>query len=161
MKYNIARSKEKTVNSHRRLITPARLVSLVVLSVVALVSLVKLSRASIGTITKADLSGPWAVTLTGDTGCGVTTDYLTFTLSPAGSGTATDQSHSSGCGDRTGTGPFTITSLSSNGSGTAGLGCGTGCGFNFRIQVSPDRSTFILVDVTDPNNFYEGVAIHQ
>jgi hypothetical protein len=51
--------------------------------------------------------------------------------------------------------------LDSNGSGTAGLTCGAGCGFTFQIQVAPDRTVFNLVDVTDPNNFLEGVAIHQ
>jgi hypothetical protein len=61
------------------------------------------------------------------------------------------------------TGPqtFNIISLNSNGSGTAGLTCGTGCGWTFAIQVAPDRSSFNMVDVTDPGNFLEGTAIHQ
>jgi len=71
-------------------------------------------------------------------------------------------SHTAGCGDSTATNlPITITSLASNGSGTANLSCGSGCGFNFHIQVSADRSTFNLVDVSDPGNFLEGTAIHQ
>jgi len=43
------------------------------------------------------------------------------------------------------------------------LTCGAGCGWGFAIQVSPDRSTFSLVDVNpaNPNNYLQGVAIHQ
>jgi hypothetical protein len=161
MKLNIARSKEQTMNHYRRRIEPARVAILVVLALVITGSIVKLSRATIGTITKADLSGAWAATLTGDTGCGIATSHFTFTLSAAGSGSGTLQSHTSGCGNITNTQTFTITSLSSNGSGTATLTCGTGCAFTFTIQVTPDRSVFTLVDVTDPGNFLEGVAVHQ
>jgi hypothetical protein len=162
MKSNIARSNEETMNHHRRRIAPSRLVVLVVLSLITVASLVKLSKAT-GTITKADLSGPWAMTVTGVTGCGETTMYVTFTLNSAGSGTSTQQGHSAACGDNTGSAPITITSLNPNGSGTANLSCGTGCGWDFTIQVSPDRSVFNLVDVSpaNPGNFLEGVAIHQ
>jgi len=164
MKPNIARTKEQEMNHHRRRIAPGRLAILAALCLVTIASLVKLSRASIGTINKADLSGPWAMTLTGDTGCGMGTSYVTFTLNAAGSGSATIKSHTSGCGDSTRGGlPFTINTLNSNGSGTAGLSCGTGCGWGLDIQVSPDRSMFSVVDVSpdNPGNYLEGVAIHQ
>ena len=84
-------------------------------------------------------------------------------LNSAGvSNAATNKGHTAGCGDSVTTGnTFTITSLTANGTGTAGLTCGTGCGWTFAIQVAPDRSTFNLVDLTDPNNFLEGVAVHQ
>jgi hypothetical protein len=119
------------------------------------------SSASIGNISKGDLNGAWQVTLYGQGGCGVGTTQVNFTLSN-GVGTAANRSHTVGCGDSTTTGnTFTITSLSSNGSGTAGLTCGVGCGFTFDIQVAPDRASFNLVDLTDPGNFLEGVAIHQ
>jgi hypothetical protein len=149
------------MNHSRRRIEPARLVIFVVLSLVVTGSIVKLSRATIGTITKADLSGAWAATLTGDTGCGIATSHFAFTLSTAGSGSGTLQSHTSGCGNITNTQTLTITSLSSNGAGTATLTCGTGCVFTLAIQVAPDRSVFSLVDVTDTGNFLEGVAVHQ
>jgi len=148
---------------------PTGLVFLVVLSVVAIVSVVTRSKAT-GVIGKEDLAGMWQATLTGDTGCGITTLLVTFTLNAAGTGPATIDGHTSfpqspqtpGCGDRINAGQrFTIESLSSNGSGTAGLSCGAGCGWNFHIQVSPDRTVFNLVDITDPRNFLEGVAIHQ
>jgi len=142
--------------------SPARLVLLGVLCLATLVSLVKLGRASIGTITKSDLTGPWQISLIhGLSGCGVATDKVNVTLNSTGSGTATVTSHTQGCGDSTSTQTFTISSLNSSGSGTAGLSCGTGCGFTFAIQVTPDRSVFNLVDVTDPSNFVEGVAVHQ
>jgi len=36
-----------------------------------------------------------------------------------------------------------------------------GTGMGTAIQVAPDRSSFNMVDVTDPGNFLEGTAIHQ
>jgi len=153
--------KEEAMNYFRQ---PARLVLLAVLSLVTIVTLVKLSRASVGTISKSDLSGSWQVSLISSSGgCGVGTALVTFTLNSAGVATnATEVSHSSGCGDTTSTGnTFTVSSLAANGSGTAGLSCGASCGFIFKIQVAPDRSVFNLVDVTDSGNFLEGVAIHQ
>jgi hypothetical protein len=148
----------------RQRMSPARVLVLGVLCLVALVSVAKRSKATIGTVTKADLSGPWAMTLTGVTGCGETTMYVTFTLNSSGSGTTTTTGHSAACGDNTTTGnPFTINTLNSNGSGTANLSCGSGCGWNLNIQVAPDRSAFNLVDVSaaNPGNFLEGTAIHQ
>jgi hypothetical protein len=163
MKSNLARSNEAAMNHRRRRIAPARLVILAVLSLVTVTSLVKLGRASIGTVTKADLSGPWQIALNGNTGCGLVGMLFTGTLNAAGSGTGTLVTHGQ-CGDSTETGQtLTITSLNSNGSGTANLSCGPACGWNFNIQVSPDRSVFNLVDVStvNPGNFVAGVAVHQ
>jgi hypothetical protein len=116
-----------------------------------------------GDVVTPDLTGAWQVTLYGQGGCGVGTSLVTFTLNSSGNATnATNTSHTAGCGDSTSSGnTFTIQSLNSNGSGTAGLSCGVGCGFSFNIQVSPDRSTFNLVDVSDPGNFLAGVAINN
>jgi hypothetical protein len=140
----------------------ARLVIPVALCLVVAIAMVKRSSASIGNINKADLSGQWVVTLYAQTGCGVGTSQVNFTLNAAGVSTAATNKLHNSCGDSTTTGnTFTITSLNTNGSGTAGLTCGTGCGWTFNIQVSPDRSTFTLVDLTDPLNFLEGTAVHQ
>jgi hypothetical protein len=140
----------------------ARGVFLFVLTIAAVASLVTASYAT-GNINKADLSGPWVVSLTGNTGCGLVAMQANFTLNSTGSGTATLITHGQ-CGDSTVTGQsFTINTLTTNGSGTAGLSCGTGCGWTFNIQVSPDRSTFSLVDVSssNPSNYLSGVAVHQ
>lgn len=130
------------------------------LSVLAVASLSQVSQAT-GTVSKGDLNGPWMIALAGNTGCGVSALHVTVNLNN-GAGTATSQGNSTGCGIGTSTGlPFTIEILNANGSGTASLGCGSGCGWNFQIQVAPDRSTFSLVDATDPLNTLTGVAIHQ
>lgn len=117
-----------------------------------------------GTISKADLSGPWTITLAGNDGCGNTTLLATGTLDTTGAGTFTLQAHSSGCGNSTTTEKFLLQTLNANGSGTANLSCQNEgpCGWNFQIQVSPDRSVFNLVDISDPgNNLLLGTAIHQ
>ena len=121
--------------------------------------------SSSGDIVTPDLTGSWQVTLYGQGGCGVGSSLVTFTLNSSGTANnAASTSHSVGCGDTTSTGnTFTILSMNANGSGTAGLSCGTGCGFTFNIQVSPDRSTFNLVDISssDPGNFLAGMAINN
>ena len=135
----------------------------VMLCLIGITTVAKRAKAT-GTITKADLSGPWQVALvSGGGGCGVGTTLVNFTLNSAGSSSnAVLAGHTAGCGDTSLTGQtFTILSLNTNGSGTAGLSCGPGCGFAFAIQVSADRSTFNLVDVTDPGQFLGGEAIHQ
>ena len=142
---------------------PARIVPLGTLCLVAVITIATVSRASIGTISKSDLSGPWQITLTGNTGCGLSSMLVTATLNASGTGPATITTHGQ-CGDGVTTGQsFTIISLNANGSGTAGLTCGTGCGWTFTIQVSPDRSTMNLADVAtfNPNNFLAGMAVHQ
>lgn len=149
-------------SKHSLVSRAARTIALAVLPLFAIALLSSPSWAT-GNIVKADLAGNWQVTLYGQGGCGVGTTLVTFTLNASGVATnAVEKSHSLGCGDTTSSGnTFTIQSLSSNGSGTAGLSCGPSCGFTFSIQVAPDRSSFNLVDITDPNNFLVGVAIHQ
>jgi hypothetical protein len=117
-----------------------------------------------GTIGVADLSGPWAITLVGDTGCGSTTMLATGSLNSSGKGTVTLHMHSSGCGNTTTTEVFKIESLAADGNGLASLSCNndSGCGWTLNIQVSADRGTFNLVDITDVgNNRLLGTAIHQ
>src|SRR5512132_1565139 len=80
-------------------------------------------------ITVAQLAGPWAATIIGSTGCGVTTMYVTFTLSSTGTGSAMNQMHTAGCGDSTTTNPIVIQSLDGTGVGAANLSCGVGCGW--------------------------------
>ena len=157
------------MNYLRQHLAKTKLVALTFLCLALLISVVEVSKASVGTINKADLSGPWQMTLFGNTGCGLESMLVTFTLN--GSGVANNASETihvvngSPCTDGSVTtgNNFTITSLSSNGSGTAGLTCGTGCGWTFHIQVAADRSEFNVVDVepTNPNNLLHGVAVHQ
>src|SRR5258707_1266207 len=141
----------------------ARLVALSVLAFTSIVSLSGTSAASIGNITKADLTGFWQMTFFGQTGCGIGASLVTFTLNNAGTGTATETGHNSGCPDGTIAGVFNVLTLNPDGSGTAGLSCGSGCGWNLNIQVSPDRSTFSVIDVSsaNPGNFVAGVAINN
>jgi len=116
-----------------------------------------------GHIDIADLTGSWQMTFFGQTGCGIGASLVTFTLNPAGTGTATETGHNNGCPDGTGTGTFTVQTLNPDGSGTAGLSCGPSCGWNLNIQVSPDRSTFSVIDVSsaNPGNFVAGVAVNN
>jgi hypothetical protein len=147
-----------------------KLALLTAVCLVAIASLVTRSTAGVGTITKADLSGNWQMTLLGNTGCGLSSMLVTFTLNTAGTATnATITSHDINptptCPDgavSTGN-TFTINSVAGNGSGTAGLTCGSGCGWTFNIQVAPDRSIMSVVDIAtfNPNNLLQGTAIHQ
>ena len=134
------------------------------LSAFVLASLSQMSTSNAtGVIGKEDLSGPWAISLIGDTGCGPTTLLATGSLDSNGTGTVTLRGHS-GCGNSTSTEKFQILTMNANGSGTAGLTCNnqTGCGWIFTIQVSPERSVFSLVDITDVgNNRLQGTAVHQ
>lgn len=136
----------------------AAMASLVVLTALCLVTV----SSATGYISKGDLAGNWKISLTGFTGCGNSTELATVNLNGAGVGTATLQTHGE-CGNSTETSQsFTITSLKTDGSGTAGLSCGSGCGWTFTIQVSADRSTMTLIDLTDVgNNFLGGIGIHQ
>jgi hypothetical protein len=126
---------------------------------------VAINNSTAGKIVDTNLAGKWQVAIYGQGGCGIASSLVTFTLSAKGVATnAAETSHSAGCGDSTSSGnTFTVTSLNADGSGTANLTCGTACGFNYNIQVSPDRSTFNLVDVStaNPGNFQIGTAIHQ
>jgi hypothetical protein len=122
-------------------------------------------KSSSGNIAVSDLTGSWQATIYGSTGCGIGTTVLSFTLNSSGIASNVNETyHTTGCGDGGATtNTFTILSLSHDGHGTAGLSCGSGCGWNFDIQVSPDRSTFNLVDVysLNPGNFQAGVAINN
>lgn len=121
--------------------------------------------SSVGNISKTNLAGPWQVTLVDSTGCNLGSLLVNFTLNASGVSTAaTETGHTLGCGDGTSTGnTFTVQTLNPDGSGTANLTCGPSCGWNFKIQVSPDRSTFNLVDVSsaNPGNFIAGKAVHR
>jgi hypothetical protein len=159
----------KSMKDHGK---PARVAGLIVLLLVTMISMEQPSAAADGTpdvaspaITRAQLAGHWAATIVGNTGCGLTSMYVTFTLNSAGhgSGTATIVSHGQ-CGDGTTSGlDFNVNSLNANGKGTAGLSCGAGCGWVLTIQVSKSAQIFNLVDVepTNPNNYIAGTAIHQ
>jgi hypothetical protein len=124
-----------------------------------------INNSTAGRVSLTNLAGRWQMTLYGNTGCGLSSSVVTFTLNALGVATnATNTSHTAGCGDPTSTlNNFTVSSLSPNGSGVAGLSCGTSCGWTFNIQVSPDRSTFNVVDVSpsNPSNFLVGTAIHE
>lgn len=144
----------------RYLRQPARIAAMAVVSVVIVFSFVTLSFAT-GNVNKGDLAGNWQITLGGLTGCGQSTELANMNLNAAGAGTGSLQTHGT-CGDSSLTGQtFTIITMNPNGSGTAGLSCGTGCGWLFSIQVSADRSTLNLVDISDPGNFLVGTAVHQ
>ena len=118
-----------------------------------------------GNVSVANLAGLWDVAIIDSTGCNFGSLLVTFTLNASGVATnATETGHTAGCGDGTTTGnTFTITSLNADGSGTANLTCGPSCGWNLNIQVSADRSTFNLVDVSsaNPGNFMSGQAVHR
>jgi len=149
----------------QRHMSPTKLALLGILCLATVAGLVKHSKASVGNISKADLSGNWQATLiAANSGCGPMSMLVNFTLNGSGVATNANIVEHGACADTTVTGQtFTIQSLGSNGSGTAGLSCGSGCGWGFNIQVSPDRGTINLVDVNsgNPNNFVEGTAIHQ
>lgn len=124
---------------------------------------IRVSRS--GDVAVANLSGAWQLALYGQGGCGDADSVVTFNLPVSGvTSNATNVGHSAGCGNKTSTGnTFTIESLNADGSGTANLTCGPSCGFNFNIQVSPDRSSFNVVDASsaNPGNYLIGTAIHQ
>ena len=122
-------------------------------------------KSSSGHVGLADLTGSWQATIYGMTGCGIGTTVVSFSLNGSGVGSNVNETfHTTGCGDgSSSTNSFNILSLNADGSGTAGLSCGSGCGWKFNIQVSPDRSTFNLVDVysLNPGNFQAGVAVNN
>jgi hypothetical protein len=114
-------------------------------------------------VTISQLKGPWTATLSGVTGCGVTTLTTTFFLDATGNGTQTAAlQHTAGCGDIDLTGQFVqIQSLKANGNGFIALGCGDGCGFGFNIQVSHDLQVFNMGAQPVGGNFLAGVAVHR
>jgi hypothetical protein len=85
-----------------------------------------------------------------------------FTLNAKGVATNNAVAFHDECGgDGTLTGTFKVLTLDPDGSGTARFTCADDCELNFRIQVSPDRATFSLVDVSTPGEFFIGKAVHQ
>jgi hypothetical protein len=91
--------------------------------------------------------------------------WVTLTLNSAGKATnASESLHTSLVGNSTLTGQtFTVLTPNADGSGTASLtGCGEGSGTCiFAIQISADRSTFNLVDVSDSSSLWAGTAMHR
>jgi len=73
------------MKNRQRMRTAAMMVAV---GLVATVALVSRAKASIGTVTKSDLSGAWQGTFFGSTGCGISTEVFSFTLNTSGSGTA-------------------------------------------------------------------------
>lgn len=128
-----------------------------------LTSAVLLSGTAEAGVTKAMMRGGWTAVLGGNTGCGITSMYVTFRLNSSGVGTATIESHSTGCANSTTTGnPIVIQTLGADGRGTANLSCGIACGWQFKIQVAEGGHSFILADVDpdNPKNTPTGMAIH-
>jgi len=142
-----------------------------VLSVVTLVSVLAPPAAAQGgpPITLASLRGSWALTLVGNTGCGISSMYVTFTLNASGvDNNATIIGHSTGCTDATTSGlTFEIHQLNPDGSGTAGLSCGPSCGWELMIQVERanegESHVFTVADVShlNPLNVLAGTAIRK
>jgi hypothetical protein len=150
---------------------PGRAISVAMLVLVTVLTLAALCAAADGaaakpTLTISQFKGSWAAAIVGNTGCGFTSMYVTFTLDANGQGNGTVSSigHSAGCGDGTGSGDnFNVTAFNANGSGTATLSCGSGCGWTFTIQMAKGGQVFNLVDVDpqNPGNYLAGTAIHQ
>jgi len=110
------------------------------------------------------LKGTWTASLSGVTGCGVTTLQTTFTLDATGNGTQTSATqHTVGCGDIDLSGQFVqIQQFNPDGSGFIALGCGSGCGFGFYIQVvKAGPQAFNLAPQAVPGNFLSGVALRK
>lgn len=114
-------------------------------------------------ITVSQMKGTWTATLSGVTGCGVTTLVTTFTLDATGNGTQTSaMEHTAGCGDTDQSGQSAqIQSFNADGSGFIALGCGTDCGFGFTIQVAKSKQLFNLGPQLVSGNFLAGVAIRK
>lgn len=113
----------------------------------------------------SDLAGSWAISIGGNTGCGISSMYVTVELDASGRGTAHIRGSSTGCppGENPGQ-SFQILSLNADGSGTAGLSCGPACGWLFTIQVPQGNTNlFTVVDVApeNPNNVLVGTAARK
>jgi hypothetical protein len=125
---------------------------------------VAIRRSTAGHIVKANLAGAWQVAV-GAAENGGECDgsaRVRFTLNAKGVATTAAIVYHNECdGDGIVTGTFKVLTLNPDGSGTAQVTCGEGCELNLRIQVSPDRSTFSVADVTTPGEFSIATAIHQ
>lgn len=114
----------------------------------------------------AELEGDWVATLSGNTGCGISSMLVTFHLDAHGSGagTATIKGHSTGCKDSKTSGQdFNIQHMNPSGQGFAGLSCGPDCGWGLDFQVNRSNDIMTLTDVSpgNPNNTPTGMAIKQ
>jgi hypothetical protein len=147
---------------HRQLNPTAAVLALLLVATITLAPITASAQNANGAppITISQLAGPWQVAVVGNTGCGISSLLFTGTLNSSGVATGT-LTGNSGCGPSSNTETFAINSLNANGSGTAGLTCGAGCGWTFNIQVNPTRQVMNLVDVTDPSNYLAGTAVKQ
>jgi hypothetical protein len=124
-------------------------------------------RSTAGNITKTNLAGPWQLALGGadhDGDCSVSavTSFKLNAKAEAKSMTVVFHGECGGDGTDTETYTLSVQTLNPDGSGTAKLVCaGTDCDLDLKIQVSPDRSTFSVVDVSKEGEFFMGTAIHQ
>lgn len=138
----------------------------IVIAIVALFGLAE-TVAAVSTPAQAAspymLAGKWSAALGGNTGCGITSMFVTFTLNGSGVGAATILQHSTGCANTTIAGTFTVLTVDNNGQGTASLSCGASCGWSFKIQVASSGDAFILADVdaANPNNTPTGTALRM
>jgi hypothetical protein len=110
-----------------------------------------------------ELRGTWFATLSGVTGCGVSTLVTTFTLDASGNGTQVSSiEHTAACGDIDQSGLLAqVQAFHTDGSGFIAFGCGQGCGFGFTIQVSRNRDVFNLGPQSVPGNYLAGVAVRK
>jgi len=161
------------VKTQRQLIPIAGVLALLVVATITLVTSLGSAQdaKAAPAITISQLAGPWQATLVGNTGCGLVSMLVNFTLNSSGAATdARITTHLSapnggGCidGSVTTGQTFTIDSLHSNGSGTASLSCGPDCGWGFQIQVARNHQVANLTDVAtgNPYNTPTGTMILQ
>ncbi len=111
----------------------------------------------------SQMAGTWFATLSGVTGCGVTTLTATFTLDATGNGTQSSATeHTAACGDVDLAGQSAqIQVFNTDASGFIALGCGTGCGLGFNIQVAKNGQVFNMGPQAVGGNFLAGVAIRK
>jgi hypothetical protein len=169
----LGNERRKNMKIQRQLIPVAGVLALLLATTITFVTSSSAQDARTApAVTIAQLEGPWQATLIGNTGCGLVSMLVNFTLNSSGVATnATITTHlsgpnTSGCIDGTVTTDqtFTINSLNSDGSGTAGLSCGSGCGWVFQIQVVPQYpviANLTDVDTANPYNTPTGTMIRQ
>jgi hypothetical protein len=156
-----------TYMNTKSIITYRNLARFALLSALSLVTTLAHGQTAVepATVTIAELDGSWSAAIVGNTGCGFTSQYVTFTLNSAGTGpavlTQNSASANPGCGPSSTDQTFTINSLNANGTGTASFSCGPACGWTFNIQVAPSRQIFNMVDVVNDDNYLAGTAIRQ
>jgi hypothetical protein len=109
------------------------------------------------------LAGTWTATLSGVTGCGVSTLVTTFKLDTTGNGTQSSSLlHTAGCGDQNLSGlSVQIQSFNGHGTGFIAFGCGSGCGFGFNMQVNSGKQVFNLGAQPVSGNYLAGTAVRR